>query len=194
MKSVVVHYQEIALKGKNRPWFVARLVRNLKEATKDLDIKEVRVLPGRIEMVLGPDGDVGGARDRIANVFGIGNFAKAGRAPLDVDAIAQEILKDLGPENPPTFRALGAPGRQALSADVAARSSAKWAGASRKRAGGRSNLADPEFTIHVETLTNEAFYFFGKERGAGGLPVGVERQGRVPACRAASTRRSPPGA
>jgi hypothetical protein len=34
-------------------------------------------------------------------VFGIGNFARAGRAPLDVDAIAAEILKDLGPENPP---------------------------------------------------------------------------------------------
>ena len=28
-------------------------------------------------------------------------------------------------------------------------------------------------TIHVETLSNEAFYFFGKERGAGGLPVGA---------------------
>ena len=46
MKSIVVHYQEIALKGKNRPWFVARLVRNLKEATKDLGLKGVRVLPG----------------------------------------------------------------------------------------------------------------------------------------------------
>ena len=31
MKSIVIHYQEIALKGKNRPWFVARLVRNLRE-------------------------------------------------------------------------------------------------------------------------------------------------------------------
>ena len=26
--SFVVHYQEIALKGKNRPWFMAQLVRN----------------------------------------------------------------------------------------------------------------------------------------------------------------------
>ena len=34
MKSIVIHYQEIALKGKNRPWFVARLVRNIREATR----------------------------------------------------------------------------------------------------------------------------------------------------------------
>ena len=25
MNSVVVHYQEIALKGRNRPWFIGRL-------------------------------------------------------------------------------------------------------------------------------------------------------------------------
>ena len=39
MKSVIVHYQEIALKGKNRPWFIARLVRNLRAATADLDVR-----------------------------------------------------------------------------------------------------------------------------------------------------------
>ena len=80
MKSVVIHYQEIALKGKNRPWFVARLVKNIKEATKDLDIKEVRALMGRIELVLGPTATWESVRDRVAMVFGVGNFAKAGRA------------------------------------------------------------------------------------------------------------------
>jgi thiamine biosynthesis protein ThiI len=39
------------------------------------------------------------------------------------------------------------------------------------------NLGDPQLTIHVEALTDEAFYFFGKHRGAGGLPVGCS--GRV---------------
>jgi len=47
MKSVLVHYQEIALKGKNRPWFVARLVRNLRDATEGMDV-HVRPLMGRI--------------------------------------------------------------------------------------------------------------------------------------------------
>jgi hypothetical protein len=48
------HYQEIALKGKNRPWFLGRLVRNIKGALSDLDIAAVRALMGRIEMQLGP--------------------------------------------------------------------------------------------------------------------------------------------
>jgi thiamine biosynthesis protein ThiI len=39
------------------------------------------------------------------------------------------------------------------------------------------NLAHPELKIHVEALTDEAFYYFGKEPGAGGLPSGTS--GRV---------------
>ena len=39
------------------------------------------------------------------------------------------------------------------------------------------DLDDAELTVHVELLTSEAFYFFGKERGAGGLPTGTA--GRV---------------
>ena len=59
MKSVVVHYQEIALKGKNRPWFVARLARNVRQATSDLDVADVRVLMGRLEVVLGKSASLG---------------------------------------------------------------------------------------------------------------------------------------
>ena len=87
MSSIVVHYQEIALKGKNRPWFLGRLVRNLRDAVSDLDVHEVRALMGRIEIVLGPDAtgasDVG---ERIRRTFGIANFSLARRAPLDLDA------------------------------------------------------------------------------------------------------------
>src|SRR5215207_11483468 len=104
MQSVIVHYQEIALKGKNRPWFVARLVRNLRAALSDLDVRKVRVLMGRIELVLGAEADWSVVRDRLSRVFGVGNFAKAGRAPLDVAAIAAAILEDLGDPTTPPFR------------------------------------------------------------------------------------------
>ena len=59
MKSAIVHYQEIALKGRNRPWFISRLVRNIREATSDLDIRQVKALMGRIEVVLGPSSAIG---------------------------------------------------------------------------------------------------------------------------------------
>jgi thiamine biosynthesis protein ThiI len=176
MKSILVHYQEIALKGNNRPWFVARLVRNLREAVSDLDVQEVRVLMGRIEVVLGPATDYAVARERIARVFGVGNFAQAGRAPLDVEAIAAAILRDLGDRQVETFRvsARRADKRFPLTSPQIER---EVGGRIKQARGWRVDLDDPQFTINVETLSNEAFYSFGKERGPGGLPVGVS--GRV---------------
>jgi tRNA uracil 4-sulfurtransferase len=93
MHSVVVHYQEIALKGKNRPWFIARLVRNLRQALGDLDVRAVRSVMGRIEVVLGPGVSWATVRDRVARVFGIANFSRAGRTSDDIDELTQEILE-----------------------------------------------------------------------------------------------------
>ena len=176
MTSVIVHYQEIALKGNNRPWFIARLVRNLRQATSDLDVKSVRVLMGRIEVVLGPAAEWPVVRERLSRVFGVGNFAKAGRARLDVDAIAEAILGDLGDQQTDTFRvsARRADKRFPLTSPQIER---EVGGRIKEAREWRVDLGDPHLTIHVEALTEEAFYFFGKEKGAGGLPVGVS--GRV---------------
>src|SRR4051812_8229236 len=176
MKSVIVHYQEIALKGKNRPWFIARLVRNIRQAVSDLDVREVRVLMGRIEVVLGATASWELVRDRLALVFGVANFSRAGRVGLDVDAIAAEILKDLGPDDPETFRvsARRADKRFPLTSPEIER---EVGGRIKEARNWTVNLDRPALTIRVEALTSEAFYSFGKERGPGGLPVGAS--GRV---------------
>ncbi len=183
MKSVVVHYQEIALKGKNRPWFVARLVRNLRDATADLDVR-VRALMGRIELQLGASASWDDVRERVGYVFGAANFARAGHVPFDpaadpsaiFDAIAREILADLGDTETPSFRASArrADKRFPMASPAIER---EIGGRIKEAKGWRVDLDHPALTVHVELLTSEAFYFFGREPGAGGLPVGVS--GRV---------------
>jgi thiamine biosynthesis protein ThiI len=176
MKSIVIHYQEIALKGKNRPWFIARLTRNIRQAVRGLDVAEVRVLMGRIEVVLGPGSSWDAVRGRLSTVFGIANFARAARVKLDVETIAAEILKDLGPDDPPTFRvsARRADKRFPLTSPQIER---EVGGRIKEARGWTVDLDEPALTINVETLTGEAFYSFGRERGPGGLPVGAS--GRV---------------
>jgi thiamine biosynthesis protein ThiI len=176
MTSIVVHYQEIALKGNNRPWFVARLARNLRTATEGVGVRQVRVLMGRIELVLDESADWNAVRDRVSRVFGVANFAKAGSTPLDVDAIAAEILKDLGDPQVSTFRvsARRADKRFPLTSPQIER---EVGGRIKEARGWTVDLGNPELTIYVEALTDEAFYYFGKEPGAGGLPAGTS--GRV---------------
>ena len=172
MKSIVVHYQEIALKGKNRPWFISRLVNNVRRATSDLDVKAVRPLMGRIEMVLGPSVTYEQARERLSRVFGIANFGSAGRAPLDIEAIAAAILGDLGDTETPSFR---------VSVKRADKRFPMKSPEIEREVGGRIKLAKgwtvdldhPALTVWVEMLSSEAFYTFGKDRGPGGLPTGV---------------------
>jgi thiamine biosynthesis protein ThiI len=176
MESVVVHYQEIALKGRNRPWFIGHLVRNLRGALSDLDVARVRALMGRLEVVLGPKASWPEVRERIGRVFGIANFSEAARAPLDLEAIAGAILADLGDRQVESFRvsARRADKRFPLPSPEIER---QVGGRIKDARGWRVDLGDPALTIHLEILTSEAFYFFGKERGAGGLPTGSS--GRV---------------
>lgn len=176
MTSFVVHYQEIALKGKNRPWFLARLVRNLRRAVADLDVRAVRALMGRVELVLGPDVSQDLVAERLRRVFGVANFSYAGRVRIDLDAIAAAILTDLGDRRPSSFRVSvrRADKRYPMTSPQVER---EIGGRVKQARGWRVDLVDPDLVIHVELLTDEAFYFFGKERGAGGLPTGTA--GRV---------------
>jgi thiamine biosynthesis protein ThiI len=176
MSSVIIHYQELALKGRNRPWFITALVRVIRTALADLDVLGVRALMGRIEVRLGPDVEWAEVRDRLAGLPGIGNFARATHVPPDLDAMAAAIVASLA-------------GRPALPFRVAARRADKrfpvpspdierLIGRRVQEATGWSvDLSRPQFVIHVEVVTNDAFFYFDRERGAGGLPTGTS--GRI---------------
>ena len=176
MNSIVVHYQELALKGKNRPWFLGRLVRNLRRALADLDVRSVRALMGRLEVVLGPDALPDQVSERISRVFGIANFSYAGSSVIDLDVIANAILADLGDRTCSSFRVSvrRADKRFPMTSPQIER---EVGGRIKEARGWTVNLDNADLVIHVEMLTDRAFYFFGKERGAGGLPTGTA--GRV---------------
>ena len=176
MPSIIVHYQEIALKGKNRPWFMGRLVRNLRQAVKGLDVRAVRALMGRIELVLGPGATREQVGDRIRRTFGVANFSYAARTPLDLDALTTAILRDLEGRTCRSFRVSvkRADKRFPMTSPQVER---EVGGRIKAARGWDVDLEDAELAIHIELLTAEAFYFFGKERGPGGLPTGTA--GRV---------------
>jgi tRNA sulfurtransferase ThiI len=176
MKSVVVHYQELALKGRNRPWFVDRLKQNLKRATAGLDVVRVRTLMGRLELVLGPNAPWDEIRQRLETVCGVATFSRAGRAPSDLETLGAAILRDLGDRQPASFRVVAR--RSDKRYPILSPEIERTLGARIQAARGWPvNLRAAELTIHVDVLKDHAFYAFGRHRGAGGLPVGVS--GRV---------------
>src|SRR3989475_6127365 len=180
MNSIVVHYKELALKGRNRPWFIKVLVRNLRAALAGLDVHTIRSVMGRIEIELAnPDAESRAPSpawedvcDRVRRVFGIANFSYAGRAPLEFDALASAILADLGDAEPATFRVRvrRSDKRFPLTSPQIER---EVGGRIKEAKGWRVDLDAGALTIHVEMMPDHAFYFFGKEPGAGGMPTGT---------------------
>ena len=172
MNSIVVHYKELALKGRNRPWFIKVLVRNLRTALRGVDVVAVRSVMGRIEIELGPGASWAEARDRVRRVFGIANFSLAGRASHDFQTLASAILDDLGDRQASSFRVSvrRSDKRFPLTSPQIER---EVGGLIKEAKGWPVDLDDPAINIHVEMLPEYAFYFFGKEPGAGGLPTGT---------------------
>ena len=172
MKSVVVHYKELALKGKNRPWFIQLLVRNIKTALAGLHVASVRSIMGRIELELGDNTSWDDIRARLGRVFGIANFSYANRGPHDFEALASAILQDLGDRHAGSFRvsATRADKRLPFTSPQVER---EVGGLIKVAKGWRVDLDHPALTIHLEMLPDGAFYFFGKEPGAGGMPTGT---------------------
>ena len=176
MPSVIAHYQEIALKGKNRAWFLRRLVRNLEDLVGGLSVRSVRTPMGRVEIVFDREEDWPELHDRLTRAFGLANFSLARRAPLDVGAIGDAILQRLPQEPVGSFRI--AVRRADKRFPVTSPDLERIIGRRVQDARGwKVNLSHPEFVIWVELVPGEAFYHFGKLRGAGGLPMGSS--GRV---------------
>jgi thiamine biosynthesis protein ThiI len=171
--SVLVHYSEVALKGKNRTWFVGRLIRNIHAALAGLHVKEVRTPIGRIEVVLGQDEVLPEVLDRLSRIFGIANYAVATHVPLDFEGMANAIVARLPPkESARSFRVFVRRADQKfpvpspeLARDLGSRvwHARQWT----------VDLDHADLVISVEIVPGAAFCFIGRHPGAGGLPTGT---------------------
>ena len=173
MTSIIVHYSELALKGKNRPWFIGRLVRNIHAALAGLSVREVRTPMGRIEILLPDESNITEARERLSRVFGIANYSLAHRVPLDFEGMANAIVALLPPRDAvKSFRVLvrrsdkqfATPSTE-LARELGSRvwHAREW----------KVDLDHAELVITVEIVKGIAYCLMTKEPGQGGLPTGT---------------------
>ncbi len=173
MKPVyLIHYHEVALKGRNRPWFEKRLVRNLKRALAPLAPVRVRRLYGRI-LVDGLDAiDPAAVADRMRRVFGVASFARAHEIERDLDRLGDAVVEEIGKRSFQSFAVRAR--RSDKSFPVDSPSIGRDLGARIVQATGATvDLGHPDLAVHVEVLHEGILFSFEKSQGAGGLPVGA---------------------
>jgi len=169
----IVHYGEIGLKGRNRPYFEKKLVSNIKQSIGK-GIKVTR-LYGRI-LVDSADRPV---LNSLKNVFGIANFSPCVVAVLDIEDIkkkALKIAKSLKVRKKITFRIDATRGNKSFHLS-SMQINEKVGDFINVKMKWPVDLENPDITIYVEIAEKNAFVYAEKIPGLGGLPVGVT--GRV---------------
>lgn len=174
----LVHYAEIALKGGNRPSFERALAQRVREALADQPIGSVRRLPGRVVVGLGEGCDLETVKERLSHVLGVSWFTFAHSAPLNLERLkgfVGEKTASYVAEKPSmkVFVRRADKGFPLTSMELARELGGELA----RRYGLRASMAEPQLKVYVDILEEEAFLYFDRYRGPGGLPVGVS--GRV---------------
>ena len=88
---VIVKTHELALKGKNRPWFLRKLTENLRTAAEGAGVSKVWQAQLMIGLSLEDDSAWPEVKNRVLDCFGVAKFFLAREFPQDLDLIQQAL-------------------------------------------------------------------------------------------------------
>jgi tRNA uracil 4-sulfurtransferase len=175
-RCLLLKFGELALKGRNRPLFVAALERNLRRAAEGLGPIEIRHRGG-VFVVTGGDPQEE-LVERCLALPGISVVQPALRCERDPTAAADaavELLRER-PGRSFAVRARRRDKRFALRSIELAR---LIGDAVRVRLGLEVDLSNPDLELFVEVDHQELLVSAERHRGAGGLPVGTSGRALV---------------
>ncbi|MFZ2153980.1 MAG: tRNA uracil 4-sulfurtransferase ThiI [Candidatus Moraniibacteriota bacterium] len=173
---ILCHYDEIALKGKNRNYFERKLVENivdkLKKEIGQEEYWRVENMAGRI--VVRVDNSLESQKDNfliLKDVFGIVDFSFAQEEEQDLEKIKKNCLSLISKKPFENFRVTASRSDKNFSLNSVEIN--KEVGAFIvKETGAQVKLKEAQQEIFIEITNKKAFIYLNKIQGAGGLPVG----------------------
>ncbi len=174
--ALLIRYDEIAIKGKNRRWFESLLVTNIKQALADS--ATVRTYRGRIVVEPEQPGTLDEISKQVAYIPGIASFSPAFRLPVDaslddIKACALHLADRALELKKTVFRVsctrpnkqypIQSPDMQKEVAAHVLRNRDKQFTVSMK---------EYSFNLEIEIAQSDIFLFMERHPGVGGLPVG----------------------
>jgi len=169
---IIIHYHEIALKGKNREFFENMLVSNIKRSLSGESYGDVQRRFGRIVVFLKNDSNEDSIRKKIKKVFGIANFSFGFLSSIDLSVMQNDIWEKIKDKTPKTFRVTIQRSNKHFpkkSPEIAR----EVGGFLHDQFQGRVavDLENPELNVFCEIGDKNSFFYIEKEKGYSGLPV-----------------------
>lgn len=170
--TIIIHYAEIGLKGRNRNIFENRLITNIKAHINNLGSFKLVHLHDKILL------EVSNIRisqypNILTKVFGIANFSIANSTKLNLCDIKKEALNIAKTKNFTTF---------AIRTNRVNKKFEQSSQQINEQIGGyildnfknkKVKLKNPDLTIYIDILNNQALIYSEKIKAYGGLPTGT---------------------
>jgi thiamine biosynthesis protein ThiI len=177
MQHILIHYAELALKGKNRREFVRQLAKNIKQliGTSKIDKEHSR-------MLLHVESIDEAMLDHLALIPGISNFAVVFECESNIEAMQETAKKAVEAEFPsPQGKRFSVRSRRSFKRFpmISTEINFEVGGFLKNEFDLTVDINNPEITVHVEVSEQSTFVYTNKRKGAGGLPVGSSGHGIV---------------
>ena len=168
----IVKTHELALKGKNLPWFMRKLTDNLRIATKGSGVESVWKGQLMVGLTLSDEECWPEVRSRIKEVFGVAKFYKAYELPQDLDGLKARMPEFLEGRTFGSFRITTnrADKRFPMNSEEVNKDLGAFV---QHLTGALVKLKDPDICIYVDIQTSGFLVYFDEVKAHGGLPVGV---------------------
>jgi len=176
---ILIHYGEISLKGKNRNYFEAQLIKNIKkqlDAFSPSSFEFVKKISGAILVKLNKNGlvDIKQVENAINHTFGIVNYAFAISIKQDLEEIKSfcwDLIKEKDFES---FRVTCQRSNKEFPM-TSAELEREIGGYLFEKFGGKKpvKLKNPDCECFVAIINDYALVSLDKKSGLGGLPVGT---------------------
>jgi thiamine biosynthesis protein ThiI len=171
-QTILIHYHEINLKGKNRGWFEAHLLQHIVSLLKGLAYDSVQRHGGRLIIELNPHSPVEEISRRLQMVFGIANMAVAWEAVAEIEAIQLGLTELISKTNFQSFKIDARRGTKDFPLDsqqLNRQLGAFVQGITKTKV----RMENPDAVFYVEIVGARAFLYLSKIPGQGGLPSGT---------------------
>ena len=172
---IICHYDEIALKGKNRDYFEKKLVENIKnKLNKEIGkekFERISRVAGRV-LIKGVNNKEVKRFLILKEVFGIANFVFAKESSQDIKSIKDECWNLLKNKKFDNFRITASRSDKNFpltSAEINMEVGTFIVEKTNKKV----KLKDAQVECYVELANKKAFIYVEKYSGSGGLPVGT---------------------
>jgi tRNA uracil 4-sulfurtransferase len=164
---IVVHFEEISLKGKNQGFFISKLIENIKQITL------ANINRGGSKLIINDYSEQ--LLDQLTLMPGLANVAPAISTSSELENIKQAALKVFFQVKPITFKISTSRAFKdfSLNSNEVSREVGAYVLENRGEVETSVDVKKPELEIRVSIEKDQTYVLGPKHKGLGGLPVGT---------------------